>query len=227
MKAIKKERIKIAPVCLAVAAAVVLLTFLTRGLLDMINGLDVSVESFSGETFSLGKYTGLRNELSYGFSGDVFNVDKLIESVKKSDLYDDNLSFEKADGSRLIYLVGDGKAYSLRIHGLKCELKELFAAYQRQSFSVIADVYGDGYRAPSGYQTGEWRDDDIGFNDIKYLYGKMPDDMCKICDDAVYLKGYVLPFPELMDKTDGYVARIVEKEGRICVEVISGEVPNE
>ena len=126
---------------IAVVSLILLTTILTRGLLDRINSISVSVQSLFGDSLDLGHYSGLQDDLSDGFSGTVFNIDKVLCSARENDYYDDNLSFEKNDGSVLIYYVKNDCIYSLRIDGYKCELKAVAAIYPQQSFFGIVPFY--------------------------------------------------------------------------------------
>ncbi len=199
---------------------------LTRGIIENVNAVSLSVQSILGDTLDLGSYSGLKSELSSGFSGKIFNPDRLLASVKKSEFYDDRLFFEKDDGSKLLYIIKNDSVFSLQIDGYQVEFKALAAVYSQKAVFCIVDAYGDSYRSPYGYQPGEWRDDDINMRDILYLYSQMSPDLYMVKNDSVYLKGYSLLHPEQRNPTDDYVFRVFENNGRICVELL-GNSTNE
>ncbi|MBP1587435.1 MAG: hypothetical protein ILO53_03415 [Clostridia bacterium] len=203
-----------------IAVVLVAVTLLTRGVLDRINAISLSVESILGETLDLGTYTGLRNELERGFGGKIFKVDKLLEAVKENEFYDEDLLFEREDGSILLYIVKNGSIFSLRINGFQCNLADARAFYSRQNLIGIVDAYGDNVRFASGYRTGEWCDDELTMKEIQRLYSKLPPDYYTVKEDSVYIKGYERDSENQLTLTDDYVFRVFERDGRIYVEPI-------
>ncbi len=238
MSSVKKKLIPIITVVVLVLIALVV--FIVVSKLPKDSGMvHVQQEYLDGTLLDLGEWKGTLSTINEYFSASIEDLDGLLDAVRNSDFYDEKLEFDCLYGyySTIIYLVVDGKAFSLQFWGgdhiAIAPLQTIYydvlfkTDLSRMMYAPVDTWNSRKTDSKTGkYVASEWMAA-VSLDDIRYLYSKIDSDMYEITDDAIYAKCYVQDVDEIswelisIDKTDKYGVKIYEDEtGKVMVEVL-------
>lgn len=147
-----------------------------------------------------GEWKGKQVNGTQFFQAELENIDEFVAFLKQTDCFDEKLFFKKAEKNFVFdtyYLVKNNRVFLLQIDENIVELKPMESEYLYIDYFsdrvpimyAMVDVWSTNYdTATKTHGSTFWRNTNMTFENIKYLYQKLDNNIFKIEDDKIYIK---------------------------------------